>query len=170
MQLVHDRLIPAPFWVVLIIAGLTCNGGTWFDTACLVTSVRNFPNERGTVVGLLKACVGEAASTCHLTLASIYLQYLALVIKQRWQAHFHCPAIAIVADSSSSGDEVPMPSAPSKLRHTASIHKQVASVNIRPNAASVHTLFRILLHPWCLGCIQPADTLFLRPASSQTCP
>ena len=56
------RLISAPFWLVLIIAGLTCNGGTWFDTACLVTSVRNFPNERGTVVGLLKACVGETKS------------------------------------------------------------------------------------------------------------
>ncbi len=64
MLLVHDRLIAAPFWLVLIIAGLTCNGGTWIDTACLVTSVRNFPNERGTVVGLLKACVGEIPFTC----------------------------------------------------------------------------------------------------------
>lgn len=64
MQCVHDRLIAAPFWLVLIIAGLTCNGGTWIDTACLVTSVRNFPNERGTVVGLLKACVGEIPFTC----------------------------------------------------------------------------------------------------------
>lgn len=59
MQSGVGRLIAAPFWLVLLIAGLTCNGGTWFDTACLVTSVRNFPNERGTVVGLLKACVGE---------------------------------------------------------------------------------------------------------------
>lgn len=67
----HARLIPAPFWLVLIIAGLTCNGGTWFDTACLVTSVRNFPNERGTVVGLLKACVGEIPPTCLWQLALV---------------------------------------------------------------------------------------------------
>lgn len=79
-------LIPAPFWVVLIIAGLTCNGGTWFDTACLVTSVRNFPNERGTVVGLLKACVGLSASVYTSIYvgfeepdAITYLLYLAFI-------------------------------------------------------------------------------------------
>ncbi|DBA71966.1 TPA: hypothetical protein ACH3X2_010713 [Trebouxia sp. C0005] len=79
-------LIPAPFWLVLIIAGLTCNGGTWFDTACLVTSVRNFPNERGTVVGLLKACVGLSASVYTSIYvgfeepdAITYLLYLAFI-------------------------------------------------------------------------------------------
>ncbi|KAL3138776.1 hypothetical protein ABBQ32_005620 [Trebouxia sp. C0010 RCD-2024] len=64
-------LIATPFWLVLVIAGLTCNGGTWFDTACLVTSVRNFPNDRGTVVGLLKACVGLSASVY----TSIYMGF-----------------------------------------------------------------------------------------------
>ncbi|DBA83628.1 hypothetical protein WJX77_000101 [Trebouxia sp. C0004] len=79
-------LIPAPFWLVLIIAGLTCNGGTWIDTVCLVTSVRNFPNERGTVVGLLKACVGLSASVYTSIYvgfeepdAITYLLYLAFI-------------------------------------------------------------------------------------------
>ena len=67
------RLIATPFWLVLIIAGLTCNGGTWFDTACLVTSVRNFPNERGTVVGLLKACVGASPRLVTLIPSTAYL-------------------------------------------------------------------------------------------------
>lgn len=36
---------------VLCAAG---NSSTWFDTACVVTNVRNFPHDRGTVVGILK--------------------------------------------------------------------------------------------------------------------
>ena len=52
-------MFAAPFWLVVVTAGMTCWGGTWYDTACLVTNVRNFPNNRGTVVGLLKACVGK---------------------------------------------------------------------------------------------------------------
>lgn len=64
----------APFWLVLIIAGVSCNGGTWLDTSCLVTNVRNFPNERGTVVGLLKSCVGE--QTIHAN--SLALQHCLL--------------------------------------------------------------------------------------------
>ena len=35
------------------------NSGTWFDTAVLVTNVRNFPDDRGTVVGILKSFLGE---------------------------------------------------------------------------------------------------------------
>jgi hypothetical protein len=38
------------------------NAGTWFDTAALVTNVRNFPNSRGYVVGILKSFLGLSAS------------------------------------------------------------------------------------------------------------
>ncbi|GLI60590.1 hypothetical protein VaNZ11_002750 [Volvox africanus] len=38
------------------------NSSTWFDTASIVTNVRNFPHDRGTVVGILKAFVGLSAS------------------------------------------------------------------------------------------------------------
>eukprot|EP00891_Asterochloris_glomerata_P001572 jgi/Astpho2/1572/fgenesh1_pg.00026_%23_48_t len=51
--------IPGPFWLLVVLALIGCNGGTWTDTAVMVTSVRNFPNERGTVVGILKSCVGR---------------------------------------------------------------------------------------------------------------
>lgn len=38
------------------------NMGTWLDTSALVTSVRNFPTERGKVVGLLKSFLGLSSS------------------------------------------------------------------------------------------------------------
>ena len=47
---------------MVLIALVACNGGTWVDTCCLVTNVRNFPNERGVVVGVLKCFVGLCAS------------------------------------------------------------------------------------------------------------
>lgn len=37
-------------------------GGTWFDTAALVTSMRNFSHHRGHVVAVLKASVGLSAA------------------------------------------------------------------------------------------------------------
>ncbi len=46
------------YWQVVAFAVLACNGGAWVDAACLVTSTRNFPGERGTVIGILKSCVG----------------------------------------------------------------------------------------------------------------
>jgi hypothetical protein len=36
--------------------------GTWYDTSALVTSVRNFPNDRGFVVGVLKSFLGLSSS------------------------------------------------------------------------------------------------------------
>jgi hypothetical protein len=52
------RRIELAYWQVIAAAVLACNGGAWTDTACLVTSTRNFPGERGTVIGILKSCVG----------------------------------------------------------------------------------------------------------------
>jgi hypothetical protein len=45
--------------VLLWIGG---NSATWFNTAVLVTCMRNFPNSRGTVVGILKGFVGLSAA------------------------------------------------------------------------------------------------------------
>jgi hypothetical protein len=39
------------FPFVCLLAMLGGNSSTWFDTASIVTSVRNFPKDRGTVVG-----------------------------------------------------------------------------------------------------------------------
>lgn len=44
---------------------LLCLGGnstTWFNTAVLVTCMRNFPHSRGTVVGILKGFIGLSAA------------------------------------------------------------------------------------------------------------
>eukprot|EP00246_Nothoceros_aenigmaticus_P009872 TRINITY_DN2587_c0_g2_i1.p1 TRINITY_DN2587_c0_g2~~TRINITY_DN2587_c0_g2_i1.p1 ORF type:complete len:560 (+),score=49.47 TRINITY_DN2587_c0_g2_i1:111-1790(+) len=42
-------------WLALLIGA---NTATWFNTAVLVTCMRNFPHSRGTVVGILKGFVG----------------------------------------------------------------------------------------------------------------
>jgi hypothetical protein len=52
----------APYYVMLLLAFAACNGQTWYETAGLVTSVRNFETERGTVIGILKAFLGLSAS------------------------------------------------------------------------------------------------------------
>ena len=38
-------------WHVAVLIGLANCGGTFVDVACLATNIRNFPNERGTVIG-----------------------------------------------------------------------------------------------------------------------
>lgn len=40
----------------------SCVAGTWFDTSALVTNVRNFPNNRGLAVGVLKSFLGLSSS------------------------------------------------------------------------------------------------------------
>ena len=35
------------------------NGSAFYDTVCIGTNVRNFPNDRGRVTGLLKAFMGQ---------------------------------------------------------------------------------------------------------------
>lgn len=47
---------------LMAFAMLAGNGGTWFDTSPLSTNLRNFPAERGFVVGIIKSCVGLSAS------------------------------------------------------------------------------------------------------------
>lgn len=49
---------------VAAVCNLSCSGnmGTWYDTSSLVTSVRNFPNDRGFVVGVLKSFLGLSSS------------------------------------------------------------------------------------------------------------
>ena len=49
-------------WQLAAMAALAGNGGTWFDTCCLATNLRNFPAQRGPVVGIIKAGVGLSAS------------------------------------------------------------------------------------------------------------
>jgi MFS family permease len=52
----------ATTWQLAALAALAGNGGTWFDTCCLATNLRNFPAQRGPIVGIIKAGVGLSSS------------------------------------------------------------------------------------------------------------
>ncbi|KAI5078982.1 hypothetical protein GOP47_0006653 [Adiantum capillus-veneris] len=49
---------PRPLWQMCIAIFVGGNSTTWFNTAVLVTCMRNFPKSRGTIVGFLKGFVG----------------------------------------------------------------------------------------------------------------
>ena len=46
---------------MLTLAVLAANAGAWTDTSVLVTNVRNFPNQRGTIVGAHQVNMHRAA-------------------------------------------------------------------------------------------------------------
>ena len=52
----------AKIWQLAVLTAIAGNGGTFFDTTCLATNLRNFPAQRGPVVGIIKAGVGLSAS------------------------------------------------------------------------------------------------------------
>eukprot|EP00897_Mesotaenium_endlicherianum_P009638 jgi/Mesen1/8702/ME000052S08128 len=52
------RISTPPFWAMCIYICIGTNGATFFNTATLVTCVKNFPASRGPVVGLLKGYIG----------------------------------------------------------------------------------------------------------------
>lgn len=48
--------IAPPYWALLVVAFLTCNAQTYFETGAMVTSVRNFETERWGVPCLQPIC------------------------------------------------------------------------------------------------------------------
>ncbi|KAK9818432.1 hypothetical protein WJX72_012528 [[Myrmecia] bisecta] len=65
--------LPVKYWMLVLLAIVACNGQTWFETAALVTCVRNFETERGTVIGILKAFLGLSASV-YITIYVAFLE------------------------------------------------------------------------------------------------
>ncbi|EFJ38485.1 hypothetical protein SELMODRAFT_266544 [Selaginella moellendorffii] len=55
---VSERIAPLPYWQMCLAICIGANSATFFNTAVLVTTMRNFPQSRGTVVGILKGFVG----------------------------------------------------------------------------------------------------------------
>uniref|UniRef100_A0A0D6R3L1 Uncharacterized protein n=1 Tax=Araucaria cunninghamii TaxID=56994 RepID=A0A0D6R3L1_ARACU len=59
---ISQTINPPPYYVVWLVLCLGTNSSTWFNTAVLVTNMRNFPFSRGTVAGILKGYVGLSAA------------------------------------------------------------------------------------------------------------
>lgn len=51
-----------PFWLLWIALCIATNSSAWFGTAVLVTNMKNFPQSRGTVAGILKGYSGLSAA------------------------------------------------------------------------------------------------------------
>jgi len=51
-----------PYWVMWLMAVAACNCGPWFETATMVTCVRNFEADRGIIISICKACLGLSAA------------------------------------------------------------------------------------------------------------
>ena len=49
---------PPSLPLLLFLAVLAGNGCTWFDVSPMSTNLRNFPTARGSVVGIIKSCIG----------------------------------------------------------------------------------------------------------------
>ena len=54
------RHVSPSYWQVVLIAMVGPFAGTFWDTSALATCTRNLPAERGTVIGIIKACMGAA--------------------------------------------------------------------------------------------------------------
>lgn len=57
-----ERISALPYWAMWLALCIGANSATWFNTAVLVTNMRNFPQSRGTVAGILKGFVGLSAA------------------------------------------------------------------------------------------------------------
>ncbi|XP_061367753.1 protein NUCLEAR FUSION DEFECTIVE 4-like [Gastrolobium bilobum] len=55
---VSQRISPLPYWLMCIFMCMGGNSSTWMNTAVLVTCMRNFPQNRGPISGILKGYVG----------------------------------------------------------------------------------------------------------------
>ncbi|XP_010250689.1 PREDICTED: protein NUCLEAR FUSION DEFECTIVE 4 [Nelumbo nucifera] len=56
--IVTGRVPTLPLWAMCVVIFVGANGGTYFNTAALVSCVQNFPKSRGPVVGILKGFAG----------------------------------------------------------------------------------------------------------------
>lgn len=73
---------------------LTCagNAGTWSDNSVLATNVKNFADDRGSVLGVLKVMSHEGARACALSLSLSSLKLrraCAKTVGSSWSHQHH---------------------------------------------------------------------------------
>uniref|UniRef100_A0A803P080 Nodulin-like domain-containing protein n=1 Tax=Cannabis sativa TaxID=3483 RepID=A0A803P080_CANSA len=71
---VSQTLPNLPYWLLFVTLCIATNSNAWFGTAVLVTNMRNFPLNRGTVAGILKGYVGLSAA--------VYTVIFSMVLKK----------------------------------------------------------------------------------------
>ncbi|KAK4781259.1 hypothetical protein SAY87_017365 [Trapa incisa] len=59
---VSGTVQPLPYWLLWLALCVATNSSAWLSTAILVTNMRNFPQSRGTVAGILKGYGGLSAA------------------------------------------------------------------------------------------------------------
>ncbi|MFS7971155.1 putative MFS transporter superfamily [Helianthus anomalus] len=59
---VSQTLHNMPYWILCLALVVATNSGAWMGTAVLVTNMRNFPLNRGTIAGILKGYVALSAA------------------------------------------------------------------------------------------------------------
>ncbi|CAM6083524.1 unnamed protein product [Calypogeia fissa] len=57
-----EYIAPLPYWQMCVVLIIASNSTTYFNTAVLVTTMRNFPESRGMVVGIVKGFVGLSSA------------------------------------------------------------------------------------------------------------
>eukprot|EP00039_Didymoeca_costata_P020084 m.340008 g.340008 ORF g.340008 m.340008 type:complete len:515 (-) comp19079_c0_seq1:2907-4451(-) len=67
-----DHAVPATVGFFSFCAFLWSNGASWLDTVAIAANVRNFPNDRGRIVGLLKSFFGLSASIVTIFYTSLF--------------------------------------------------------------------------------------------------
>lgn len=59
---VSETVQSLPYWLLWISLCIATNSTAWFSTAIIVTNMKNFPRNRGTVAGILKGYSGLSAA------------------------------------------------------------------------------------------------------------
>ncbi|KAJ7543256.1 hypothetical protein O6H91_09G031100 [Diphasiastrum complanatum] len=78
--IVNFSVSPLPFWMICGLICIGTNGETFLNTTTLVSCVRNFPRNRGPVVGILKGLAGLCGAILTLIYAAVVAPNQAAVI------------------------------------------------------------------------------------------